>query len=74
MGESFWNSAFHEDCTLCGRCAEYCPDDDVIQIRFFGFRLFGSSRDYYKSRVKQETPEGMAKRRVIPILSKQENG
>jgi ferredoxin len=57
--------AFHEDCTLCGRCAEYCPDDDVIQIKFFGIRLFGSSREYYKKRVKQENPEGMPKSGVI---------
>jgi len=74
IGREHGKKAFHEDCTLCGRCAEYCPDDDVIQIRFFGIRLFGSSRDYYKKRVKQETPEGMSKKRVIPILSKQENG
>ncbi len=74
IGREHGSKAFHEDCTLCGRCAEYCPDDDVIQIRFFGFRLFGSSRDYYKSRVKQETPEGMRKKRVIPIQSRQENG
>ena len=69
IGTAFGKQAFHEDCTLCGRCAEYCPDDGVIQIRFFGIRLFGSSRDYYKARVKSETPEGQPKRRVIPILS-----
>ena len=68
--------AFHEDCTLCGRCAEYCPDDGVIQIKFFGIPLFKSSRDYYKSRVKHESPEGIPKKRVIPILEKlkPENG
>jgi len=47
--------------TLCG----VLPDDDVIQIRFFGFKLFGSSREYYKKRVKQESPEGMPKGKVI---------
>lgn len=57
--------AFHEDCTLCGRCAEYCPDDDVIQIKFFGIRLFGSSREYYKKRIRKENPEGMPKGGVI---------
>lgn len=69
IGCNHGSAAFNEDCTLCGRCAEYCPDDDVIQIRFFGLRLFGSSRDYYKNRVKQESPEGMRKKRVIPIAS-----
>ncbi|HLP98997.1 MAG TPA: 4Fe-4S binding protein [Sideroxyarcus sp.] len=77
IGAEFGKKAFHEDCTLCGRCAEYCPDDDVIQIKFFGIKLFGSSRDYYKDRVKQESPAGMPKKRVINIrLAKpeQENG
>lgn len=64
------NKAFHEDCTLCGRCAEFCPDDGIIQIRFFGFTLFKSSRDYYKKRVKIESPEGMPKKRVIKIVPK----
>lgn len=50
--------AFSEDCTLCGRCAEYCPDDDVIQLKFGPVRLFGSSRAYYKARVKAESPQG----------------
>lgn len=67
IGSEHGNKAFHEECTLCGRCAEFCPDDDVIQIRFFGIKLFGSSREYYKKRVKQESPEGMPKNRVINI-------
>jgi ferredoxin len=67
IGSEHGNKAFHEDCTLCGRCAEFCPDDDVIQIRFFGIKLFGSSREYYKKRVKVETPEGAPKKRVINI-------
>jgi ferredoxin len=65
--------AFHEDCTLCGRCAEYCPDDGVIQIKFFGIPLFKSGREYYKQRIKLETPEGMPKKRVIPIKPVQES-
>ncbi len=65
IGREHGSKAFHEDCTLCGRCTEYCPDDDVIQIKFFGIRLFGSSREYYKKRVKQETPEGMPKDKVV---------
>ncbi len=65
IGREHGSKAFHEDCTMCGRCAEFCPDDDVIQLRFFGFKLFGSSREYYKRRVKQETPEGMPKNKTI---------
>jgi Fe-S-cluster-containing hydrogenase component 2 len=53
--------AFNEDCTLCGRCAEFCPDDGVIQVKFGPWPVFSSSREYYKKRVKQESPEGMPK-------------
>lgn len=65
IGREHGGKAFHEDCTLCGRCAEFCPGDDVIQIKFFGFKLFGSGLDYYKKRVKQESPEGLPKQAVI---------
>jgi len=65
IGQEYGRKAFHEDCTLCGRCVEYCPDDDVIQIKFFGIPLFKSSREYYKNRVKLETPEGLPKNKVI---------
>lgn len=77
IGREHGNKAFHEDCTLCGRCAEYCPDDDVIQIKFFGIRLFGSGREYYKQRVKQESPEGTPKQKVIwlkPVDAKATRG
>ncbi len=53
--------AYHEDCTLCGRCAEFCPDDGVIALKWGPATLFQSSRDYYKQRVKGETPEGTVK-------------
>ncbi len=53
--------AFNEDCTLCGRCAEFCPDDKIIQIKFGPLAVFSSAREYYKQRVKGETPEGDVK-------------
>ena len=53
--------AFNEDCTLCGRCAEFCPDDKIIQIKFGPLAVFSSAREYYKQRVKGETPEGEVK-------------
>lgn len=53
--------AFSEDCTLCGRCIEFCPDDDVIQLKFGPLKLFGSSRAYYKARVKAQGPRGEIK-------------
>lgn len=60
------SKAFHEDCTLCGRCAEFCPDDGIIQIKVGPLALFGSSRDYYRTRLKSEKPDGnRARRRAL---------
>lgn len=56
--------AFHEDCTLCGRCAEFCPDDGVIQIKVGPLAVFGSSRSYYRNRVKHEKPDGNRAKRA----------
>lgn len=73
IGREHGRKAFHEDCTMCGRCVEYCPDDDVIQIKFFGVKLVGSSREAYKNRVKLETPEGLPKNKVIWLTQAKEN-
>lgn len=48
--------AFHDDCTLCGRCVEFCPQDGVIAIQWGPWRLFESSRNYYRERTKAELP------------------
>lgn len=53
--------AYHEDCTLCGRCSEYCPQDGVISLKWGPFKLFSSSREYYKAKVKGELPDGTVK-------------
>ena len=53
--------AYNEDCTLCGRCAEYCPQDDVIKLKWGPWALFASSREYYKTKVKGELPDGTVK-------------
>jgi formate hydrogenlyase subunit 6/NADH:ubiquinone oxidoreductase subunit I len=43
------------DCTLCGRCVEFCPDKGVLQIRYLGLPLFHSSPAYFKARKKAQT-------------------
>jgi formate hydrogenlyase subunit 6/NADH:ubiquinone oxidoreductase subunit I len=53
--------AYNEDCTLCGRCAEYCPQDGVIKLKWGPFAWFSSSRAYYKDKVKVELPDGTVK-------------
>lgn len=50
--------AYGEDCTLCGRCVEFCPQDGNLQIKWGPFALFKSQRDYYKKRQQRERPDG----------------
>ncbi len=44
-----------EDCTLCGRCVEFCPDRDVLQLRYAGLPLFRADPGYFKGRKKAQT-------------------
>lgn len=44
-----------QDCTLCGRCVEFCPDDKVMQFRYLGFPIFSSSAKYFKKRKQAQT-------------------
>ncbi|MEJ2691984.1 MAG: 4Fe-4S binding protein [Candidatus Thiodiazotropha sp.] len=44
-----------EDCTLCGRCVEFCPDKDVLQLRYAFIPLFSSGPEYFKRRKKAQT-------------------
>lgn len=38
------------DCTLCGRCVEFCPDQDVLQLKYATFPIFSASPRYFKQR------------------------
>ncbi len=42
------------DCTLCGRCVEFCPDKDVLQIRYLNLPLFSADPQYFKQRNKAQ--------------------
>ncbi len=35
-----------DDCMLCMKCAESCPGDNVLQVKFMNFRIFSSSKKY----------------------------
>lgn len=35
-----------QDCIECFRCAESCPQDNTLSVKFLNWRLFSSSRDY----------------------------
>ncbi len=43
-----------EDCTLCGRCVEFCPDKNVLQLKYLGFPVFSASPAYFKKRNKAQ--------------------
>lgn len=42
------------DCTLCGRCVEFCPDQDVLQLKYTVVPLFKASPAYFKQRKKAQ--------------------
>lgn len=44
-----------EDCTLCGRCVEFCPDKDVLQLKYAGLPVFSADPQYFKVRKQAQT-------------------
>ncbi len=44
-----------EDCTLCGRCVEFCPDEKALQLKYAFIPVFSSSPTYFKGRKKAQT-------------------
>lgn len=42
------------DCTLCGRCVEFCPDKDVLQMKYAVFPIFKADPAYFKQRKKAQ--------------------
>ncbi|MBF0380922.1 MAG: 4Fe-4S ferredoxin, partial [Magnetococcales bacterium] len=57
---------------LCGRCVEFCPDDNVLALRFGPITLFKSSNTYFRRRSSREKPDGTAKK-VQSITNNGEN-
>ena len=48
--EKFQKDVMDEDCMLCMTCSESCPQEGVLTVKFFGWRLFSSSREYVARR------------------------
>jgi len=44
----------HADCTLCGRCVEFCPDKDVLQLKYAVMPIFKAHPGYFKKRKKAQ--------------------
>lgn len=38
------------DCTLCGRCVEFCPDKDVLSLKYAVIPIFRADPGYFKRR------------------------
>jgi polyferredoxin len=43
------------DCTLCGRCVEFCPDKDVLQMKYAMIPIISADPQYFKRRKKSQT-------------------
>ncbi len=48
------SDALHADCTLCGRCVEFCPDQDALQLKYAVVPLLRSGPDYFRTRKKAQ--------------------
>lgn len=42
-----------EDCMLCMRCIEACPEDNTVTVNFLKYKLFSSSRKYVAENYQQ---------------------
>lgn len=42
------------DCTLCGRCVEFCPDKDVLSMNYVRIPIIKADPVYFKQRKKAQ--------------------
>lgn len=42
------------DCTLCGRCVEFCPDKDVLALKYITLPIISADPQYFKKRKKAQ--------------------
>lgn len=59
-----------EDCTLCGRCVEFCPDKDVLKLKYATFPVFRADPQYFKVRKKAQTAWEKSNLRALFARSK----
>lgn len=57
-----------EDCTLCGRCVEFCPDKGVLRLQYATFPIFSADPQYFKVRKKAQV--AWEKRTLRSVLGK----
>ena len=54
-----------EDCTLCGRCVEFCPDKGVLKLKYATLPVFSADPQYFKVRKKAQ---GIWEKRTLRSL------
>ncbi|MBF0400498.1 MAG: 4Fe-4S binding protein [Magnetococcales bacterium] len=54
---------FHDDCTLCGRCVEFCPQDQVLHLKFGPVSLYRSRPEIFRARSRVELANGSLRTR-----------
>jgi len=47
-------NVLYPDCTLCGRCVEFCPDKEVLQLKYTLMPLLKADPAYFKKRKKAQ--------------------
>ncbi|MEO5345767.1 MAG: 4Fe-4S binding protein [Magnetococcus sp. YQC-9] len=52
------SEVFHDDCTLCGRCIEFCPQERVLQLKFGPLTLCHSHPETFRARSREELANG----------------
>lgn len=64
--------AFHDDCTLCGRCIEFCPQEQVLHLKLGPITLYHSRPEIFRGRSRVELASG-TRRRYGALTSRAEN-
>lgn len=49
---------FQDDCTLCGRCIEFCPQEQVLHLQLGPLTLYHSSPETFRARSRGELANG----------------
>lgn len=55
---------FHDDCTLCGRCIDYCPQERVLSMRLGRWSWYRSGLARFRASTSAESADGFPRGRA----------
>lgn len=55
---------FHDDCTMCGRCIEFCPQEQVLHLKLGPMTLYHSRPEIFRTRSREELANGSPRQRA----------